>query len=86
MRVVQVLRGEDADLLYRRECTGEKLGWVIFICDMTYARVHRVLSHPVDGPVIIINDEVFEVDPDLADVYPTENAAKEAYYAASATT
>lgn len=81
MDVVHRLTTDDADLLYRRACTGEKLGWVIHLSDMTFVRVHRILYHPVDGPVIIIADEVLEVDPDREDVYPTENAAKEAYYA-----
>lgn len=67
---------------YRRQCTGERLGWVIHISPNTFVRVHRILSHPEDGPVILIQNEAIEVDCD-GDVYSSEEAAKEAYFAAA---
>ena len=80
MRVLHTLGG-DAEDAYRAELTGEKLGWVIFRSDRTFAPVHRVLMHPEDGPVLIIMGDVLEIDPDAVDVFPTEDAARDAIYA-----
>lgn len=80
MNVIATL-SDDRMNMYRHVCTGEKLGWVIFVSDFTFIRVHRVYCHPEDGPVLLIGSDVYEVDPDDCDLYPTENAAKDAYYA-----
>ena len=66
---------------YRRDLTGEKLGWVLYKSDRTFVIAHRVLMHPEDGPVVMIMNEVLEVAEDAA-VFATEDAARDAYYAA----
>lgn len=71
---------DDALVRYRRECTGEKLGWVIYESGRTFVKAHRIHFHPEDGPVLLIDDEVLEIDPDAQEVYRTEDDAKEAYY------
>jgi hypothetical protein len=81
MRVLHELT-EEGWSEYRSELTGDKLGWLIFKSDRTFVPVHRILMHPEDGPVLMIGHEVLEVDPEAVDaVYPTEDAARDAYYA-----
>lgn len=65
--------------MYRASLTGEHLGWVIHKSESTFALVHRVQVDPTRGPVVIIDQEVWEVD-ETDDVYLTEEAAREAYY------
>lgn len=74
---------DDAMLTYRHECSPEKIGWVIFKTDLTFCIVHRIYLHPEDGPVVMIFDTVWEIDPDQYEIYVDEDAAKDAYYKTS---
>lgn len=66
---------------YRRELTGEKIGWIPYKVSSSFNIVHRILSHPEDGPVIIIAGEVIEIDPDTCgSVYSTEEEARDGFY------
>lgn len=80
MIVVCTLSDAEA-FAYRRELTGEKLGWVIFKHPASFVPVHRVLMHPEDGPIVIIDNEVLEVDPEACRLFADEESAREAYYA-----
>lgn len=66
------------DDAYHMACTGEALGWVVYLSERTFARVHRILLHPEDGPVIVIAGEALEVDPERHSVYATEGLARAA--------
>ena len=68
---------------YRSKLTGERLGWVAFRSQASFALVHRVEIDPEEGPVILVGDEVYEIDCEDA-VYPSDEAAREAYYAKGA--
>lgn len=65
---------------YRATLTREDLGFVLYASERNFRPVHRVLSDPENGPVIIINNEVFEVDPEGDEVYRDDLTAMDAYY------
>lgn len=65
---------------YRSTLTGEHLGWVVFSTSASFTPAHRILVDPEAGPVIIIVDEVYEVSLE-ADIYLTEDEARDAYWA-----
>ncbi len=70
----------DAKLVtYRTQLTGEKLGWFVYQSAACYAPVHQVLVDPLEGPVIVAGHEVLALDDD-AEVFATEEAAREAYW------
>lgn len=71
---------DEAMLNYRHECSQEKVGWVLLKTDLTFCIAHRIYIHPEDGPVVLILDTVWEIDPDKHEVYRTEDEAKDAYY------
>lgn len=66
--------------VYRSSCTGERLGWVIKQHPGCFSPTHRVHFHPEDGPVVILYDEVWEVDPDTDDVFASEDEAREKFW------
>lgn len=65
---------------YRATLTNEFLGWVIFEHPASYVPVHRVRMDPTTGPVIIVGDEVYEVDPDTVEIFLTEDEARDVYW------
>ena len=69
---------------YQAELLRVDLGWVIFRPSVSFVPVHRVLMHPQDGPVIMAKFNIYEVDPDTADIHPTEEAALAAFYGRAA--
>ena len=80
MKLLKVLL-LDADE-YQSELTGENLGWMILAKPvLAFRPVHRVLCHPLDGPVLILGDTVYEVDPETDDVFKSDSEAMDAYYA-----
>lgn len=71
---------------YRSRLTGERLGWAIFSHPSSYSPVHHIHMDPQAGPVIIVYDEVYEVDPDIDQVYATEDIARDKYWEEKART
>ena len=81
MKALRVLLFDAAD--YEAELTGENLGWAILSRPtLSFRPVHRVQFHPTDGPVVILGDTVFEVEPATDDVFRSDDEAMNAYYAA----
>jgi len=66
---------------YRSTLIGECLGWALFSSVNSFSYIHRVLVDPEAGPVIVVADEVLEVDAD-DEVFATDEAARDAYWAA----
>lgn len=56
------------------------LGWIIYEAATTFTPVHKVLGDPDNGPVVLIADDLFEVDIDETTFYPSEDAARDAYW------
>jgi hypothetical protein len=71
---------DDAMNTYRQALSGERIGWVIFKHPSSFSPVHSVQFDPESGPVIVIYDEVWEVDPETDDVFATEDAARDKYW------
>lgn len=66
---------------YRSNLTGERLGWTIKSEPaLAFRPVHRIEFHEEDGPVVILGDTIFEVDPDSDPVFLTDEDAMNAYY------
>ncbi len=68
---------------YEKTLTGEKLGWVIQRSPKVFSPVHLVLCDPLVGPVIMLDDEAWELDPDTTDVFETRAEALAAYFTAA---
>jgi hypothetical protein len=64
---------------WRATLTGERLGWAVFKHENEFSPVHRVLSDPLNGPVVLVDDEVHEVEED-DEVRATREEALDAYY------
>lgn len=64
---------------YRAECVITN-GWAVFRYERSFVPAHRIYVHPEDGPVILIVDAVFEVDPDVVPVFNDEESAREAFW------
>lgn len=81
MKILRVLPFAIED--YRSQLTRESLGWTIKSePSLAFRPVHRIEFHAEDGPVVILGDTVFEVDPDTDAVFRTDEEALDAYYAA----
>lgn len=65
---------------YRETLTGERLGWVIFQHPSSFSPVHHIQMDPEAGPVVVVYDEVWEVDPDVDSVFHTEDEARDKFW------
>lgn len=66
---------------YRSDLLGDNLGWTILAePGLSFRPVHRIENHLEDGPVIILDHTVFEIDPATDDVFRTDDAAMDSYY------
>lgn len=66
---------------YRSGFSGERLGWTIHSAPaLAFRPVHRIEMHIEDGPVVLLGDTVFEVDPETDEVFSTDDQALDAYY------
>lgn len=65
---------------YRAALTGERLGWVVYRTPTSFAPTHLIRMHPEDGPVAIICDDVFQVDPDEDHTFKSEQEARDWYW------
>lgn len=79
MTHVATIRTATAMLTYRASLTGEILAWTIYPAKEAFSPVHRVEDDPERGPVIIVGNEVFEVDPE-DEIYTTKTLALEAHF------
>lgn len=57
--------------------TGEKLGYVIYRSDRTYACIHQVQVDELQGPVIVIAGEAIEVGEEWLVFATREEAEKQ---------
>ena len=81
MKLIRTIYSNETLDQYRSNTTGERLGWAILSDPARAFRpVHRIEFHEEDGPVIILGDSVFEVDPETDDVFGTDEEAMNAYY------
>ena len=65
--------------LRARLITGS-FGWIIYESGATFTPVFKVLNDPENGPVVLISDDLYEVDVEETTFYPTEDAARDAYW------
>jgi len=88
LRDIPKLRAADgvrrASMLFKWKTTltNENLGWIVYESEDTFTPVHRVLGDPEYGPVVLIGALIYEVDVEKTDFYPTETAARAAYWKA----
>lgn len=81
VRAIRTLLTSDDFDSYRSDFSGERLGWTIHSDpSLAFRPVHRIECHLEDGPVVILGDTVFEVDPDTDAVFVTDEQAMDAYY------
>lgn len=81
MKVIKVLVSMASLDAYRSDFSGERLGWTICADPaLAFRPVHRIECHLEDGPVVVLGDTVFEVDPETDDVFNTDEEAMDAYY------
>lgn len=81
MKLIHVLHNNALSERYRSGLSGEKLGWAVYHApELAFRPVHRIEYHKEDGPVIILNDSVFEIDPDTDQVFRTDDEAMDAHY------
>lgn len=64
---------------WRATLGGDRLGFAVFKHPHEFSPAHRVLFDPLIGPVILVDDEVYEVEDD-DEVHTTREGAMDAYY------
>lgn len=80
MKHLHHIPNESAMDTYRMTLTGERLGWAVCRTLNSFRPAHRVEMDPEVGPVIIVCDDVYEVDPEADAVYLTEEEARDAFW------
>lgn len=82
MKIIHTIYSDSAMDEYRSGFTGENLGWTICADpSLAFRHVHRIEMHDEDGPVVVLGDTVFEVDPETDPVFRTDEQALDFYYA-----